>query len=180
MGITSASYNTTPSGGGHIPSSSPSFNGAFQPPLRLNMNYNVFGEGNLGPSSYTMSVGSMTFSLFGAFGKNDFSSVVISIRGNPSFGQQNPVDGTIPTQGASIGVLSTQGLWNPWQGSVSSSRMSIGGNPFHVQWNLRKVSVPMPVELTGGNPFQNLWNIAQGAIPTQPSMSNYRNQSMIS
>jgi hypothetical protein len=122
----------------------------------------------------------MSFSLFDMFGNNAFSSVVISTRGNLGFGQQNPVQGTIPTQGESTRVFSSQGLWNPWQGSVPSQGMSTGGNPFHGQWNPGQGSVPMPVGSAGGNPFQNLWNTTQGEIPAQPSSSNYGNQSMIS
>lgn len=58
--------------------------------------------------------------------------------------------------------------------------MSTGGNPFHGQWNPRQASVPMPVGSTGGNPFQNLWNKASREIPSQPSMSYYGSQSMMS
>jgi hypothetical protein len=43
----------------------------------------------------------MSFSLFDTFGNNAFSSAVVSAGGNPGFGQQNPVQGTIPTQGES-------------------------------------------------------------------------------
>jgi hypothetical protein len=44
---------------GHIPPSSPSLGGAPQQPVRSNMNYNLFREGNLGPYSYTTPMGSM-------------------------------------------------------------------------------------------------------------------------
>jgi hypothetical protein len=85
MGGTSASYNAIPYGGGHIPPSSPSLDGAFQPPVEPNTNYNLFGVGSLGPSSYTTPVGSMSFSLFDAFGNNTFSSAVHLGRGKPWF-----------------------------------------------------------------------------------------------
>jgi hypothetical protein len=52
----------------------------------------------------------MSFSLFGAFGNNAFSSAAFSTGGNPSFGQQNLVQGTIPSQRVTTGVYSTQGL----------------------------------------------------------------------
>jgi hypothetical protein len=61
------------------------------------MNYSLFEAGSLGPSSYTTMVGSMSFSLFDTFGNNVFLSVIISVGGNPIFGQQNPVQGIIPT-----------------------------------------------------------------------------------
>jgi hypothetical protein len=100
-GGTSVPFNAIPYGGGHIPPPSPSLGGAFQQPIGPNANYNLFGAGSLGPSSYTTPVGSMSFSLFDAFGNNAFSSAVVSAGGNPGFGQQNPVQGTIPTQGES-------------------------------------------------------------------------------
>jgi hypothetical protein len=81
MGGTSTPYNVIPYGGGHIPPSSPLLDGALQQPVRMNMNYNLFGEGSLGPSSYTTLVGSMSFSLFEAFLNNAFSSVVVSTKG---------------------------------------------------------------------------------------------------
>jgi hypothetical protein len=114
IGGTSVPFNSIPYGGGHIPYSSPSLGGSFQQPIKSNVNYSLFGEGILGPSSYTMSVGSMSFSLFGVFGNNVFSSIVVSAMGNPGFGKQNPVQATIPTQRESTGVFSSQGLWNPW------------------------------------------------------------------
>jgi hypothetical protein len=77
-------------------------------------NYSLFGGGSLGPSSYTMLVGSMLFSLFDAFGNNAFSSAAVSNGGNPSFGQHNLVQGIIPSHGATTGVFSTQSFWNPW------------------------------------------------------------------
>jgi hypothetical protein len=86
-----------------------------------------------------------------------FHQLSISTGGNPGFGQQNLVQGTIPTQGESTRVFSSQGIWNPWQGSVPSQWISTGGNPFHGQWNLGKGSVPMPVGLTWGNPFHNIF-----------------------
>jgi hypothetical protein len=83
MGGTSAPYNAFPYGGGHIPPSSPSLDGAPQQPVGPNMNYNLFRAGSLGPSSYTTPVGSMSFSLFDAFGNNAFSSAVHLGRGKP-------------------------------------------------------------------------------------------------
>jgi hypothetical protein len=50
LGAPHASYNAIPYSGGHIPPLSPSLDGAFQPPVRPNMNYNLFGAGSLGPS----------------------------------------------------------------------------------------------------------------------------------
>jgi hypothetical protein len=44
---------------------------------------------------------------------NSFSWVSFLTGGNPIFGQQNPVQGTIPSQGATTGVYFTQGIWNP-------------------------------------------------------------------
>jgi hypothetical protein len=97
----SVPLNAIPYGGGHIPPPSPSLGVAFQQPIGLNANYIFFGESSLGPSSYTTPVGSMSFSLFDAFGNNTFSLATVSVGGNLSFGQQNPVQGTIPTQGES-------------------------------------------------------------------------------
>jgi hypothetical protein len=91
MGGTSTPYNAIPYNGGHIPPSPPSLDGAPQQPVGVNMNYNFFGAGSLGPSSYTMSVGSMSFYLFDVFGNNDFSSSSIPTKGNPGFGPQNLV-----------------------------------------------------------------------------------------
>jgi hypothetical protein len=92
---TSVPFNAIPYGGGHIPPLSPSLGGDFQQPIGLNANYNLFGAGSLGPSSYTTSVGSMSFSLFDTFGNNSFSSAVVSAGGNPGFKQHNLVQGTI-------------------------------------------------------------------------------------
>jgi hypothetical protein len=96
MGGTSASYNDIPYGGVHIPPPSPSLDDALQPSVGPNMNYNLFGEGSLGPYTYTTSMVSMSFSLFDMFGNNNFSLVAFSAGGNCGFGQQNPVQGTIP------------------------------------------------------------------------------------
>jgi hypothetical protein len=46
------------------------------------------------------------------FGNNAFSSVVVSAGGNSSYGQQNPMQGTIPAQGGNLVIPSSQGLWN--------------------------------------------------------------------
>jgi hypothetical protein len=166
MGGTLAPYNVFHCGGGHIPPSTPSLNGAHQHSVRLNVNYSSFGVGSQGIPTYSMSIGLKPFSLFDTFGNNAFSSV-ISVGGNPSYGQQHPVQGTILAQGEKLGIPSSQGPWNPWQGSVPSSRMPTGGNPFHSQWNPGQGSTPMPVGSAGGNPSQNPWNATQ----VQPFMS---------
>jgi hypothetical protein len=69
----------------------PSLGGAFQQPVGPSMNYILFGAGNIGPSFYTTLVGSILFSLFGVFGNNSFSLIVVSAEGNPGFGQHNLV-----------------------------------------------------------------------------------------
>jgi hypothetical protein len=74
------------------------------------MNYNLSKAGSQGPSSSTTLVGYFLFSLFDMFGNNAFLSVAVSIGGNPSFGSQHYVRGTIPTQGAHT----SQGPWNMW------------------------------------------------------------------
>jgi hypothetical protein len=96
MGDTSAPYNAFPYGGGHIPPSSPSLGGAHQHSVRLNVNYSLFGVGSQGIPSYSMPVVSTPLSLFDMFGNNAFSSFFISAGGNPGYGQQNPMQGTIP------------------------------------------------------------------------------------
>jgi hypothetical protein len=153
MGGTSTPYNAFPYDKSHIPPSSPSLGGSPQQPVEPNMNYSLLRAGSLGPYSYTTLVGSMSFSLFDAFGNNSFSSTTIPARGKLGFGPQNPVQGTIPTHGENTRVFSSQGLWNPWQGVVPSLGMSSEGNPFHGQWNPRQGLVPMPIGSVGGNPF---------------------------
>ena len=148
IGGTSTPYNAFPYGGGHIPPSSPSLGGAHQHSPGLNVKYSSFGAGSQGLPSYSMLVGSTPFSLFDVFGNNIFLSATISAGGNPGYGQQNPVQGTIPTQGANLGIPSSQGPWNPWQGSVPTLGMPTGGNPFHSQWNLGQDSTPMPIGST--------------------------------
>jgi hypothetical protein len=123
-----------------------------------------------------MPVGLTSFSLFNVFGNNTFSSASVSAGGNPGYGQQNPMQGTIPTQGANPRIPSPQGPWNPWQGLVPLSGMLTKGNPFHNQWNPKQGSGPMPVGSTGSNPSQNPWNVMQA----QPSMSYYKIQLMMS
>jgi len=117
--------------------------------------------------------------LFGAFEKKTFSSVAFLARGNPSFGQQNLVQGIIPSQGVMIGVYSIQGLWNPWQGYFPSQGMSIGDNPFHAQWKPGQGVVPMSGRSFGGIPNQVPWNTTQGEIPTQAMSSNFGIQLMM-
>jgi hypothetical protein len=104
MGGTSSPYNAFPYRGGHIPPSSPSLSGAHQHPAGPNVNYSSFGAGSQGLPSYSMSVGSTPFSLFDTFGNNSFSSAAISVGANPGYGQQNLVQGTIPTQGENLGI----------------------------------------------------------------------------
>jgi hypothetical protein len=99
MGGTSSPYNYFPYSEGHIPLSSPSLGGSPQHPVWPNMNYSLFGAGIQGIYSNTTLVGSLSFSLFKAFGNNAFSSSVVSTGGNHSFGSQNPVQGIIPAQG---------------------------------------------------------------------------------
>jgi hypothetical protein len=94
---TTIPFNAIPYGGGHILPMIPLLDGDFQQLIEPNLNYIFFGGGSLGPSSYTMSVGSMSFSLFGEFGNNSFSSAAFSTGGNPIFDQQNLVQGTIPS-----------------------------------------------------------------------------------
>jgi hypothetical protein len=129
MGGTSAPYNAFPYGGGHIPPSSPSLGGAHQHSVRPNVNYSSFGAGSQGLPTYSMPVGSTLFSLFDAFGNNAFSSASISVGGNPGYGQQHPVQGTIPAQGENLGIPSSQGPWNPWQGSVPCQGCRPGETP---------------------------------------------------
>jgi hypothetical protein len=112
-GGTSVPFNDIPYGGGHITPLSPSLGNDFQQPIGSSANYNFFGVGMLGTSSYIMLVGSISFSLFDMFGNNTFSSTTISARGNPRFGKKKPVQGTIPTLGVNTRSFSSQGLWNP-------------------------------------------------------------------
>jgi hypothetical protein len=58
-------------------------------------------------------VGSMHFSLFGAFGNNVFSLFSFSVGANPVFGQPNPMQGFIPSQGAMTEVYSSKVLEIP-------------------------------------------------------------------
>jgi hypothetical protein len=161
MGGTSAPYSSFPYRGGHIPPSSPSLDGAHQDSVRPNTNYSSFGAGIQGLPSCNMLVGSTPFSLFDAFGKKSFLSVLFSVGGNPGYGKQHPVQGTIPTQGANLGIPSSQGPWNPWKGLVNLSRMSTRGYHFHIQWNPGQGSKPMPIRSVGGKSSQNPWNVTQ-------------------
>jgi hypothetical protein len=174
MGGILAPYNAFPYGGGHIPPSFPSLGGAHQNFTGMNINYSSFGEGSQGIPIYRIPVGSTPFSLFNAFGNNTFLSASISTEGNPSYGQQNPMHGTIPAQGEKKGIPSSQGPWNLWQGSIPLLGMLSRGNPFHNQWNPGQGSTPMPVRSAGGNPSQNPWNATQA----QPFTSYYENQLM--
>jgi hypothetical protein len=95
MGGTLAPFNAFPYGGGHIPPLSPSLSGTHQKYSRPNTHHSSIGVGSQGPPSHNMLVGSTPFSLFGAFGNNTFSSATFPTGGNPSYGQPNPMQGTI-------------------------------------------------------------------------------------
>jgi hypothetical protein len=114
MGGTSSPYNYFPYGGGHIPPSSPLLSGGSQKPVWPTINCNLSGVGIQGPSYNSTQVGSLPFSLFNTFGNNAFCSASVSAGGNPGYGQQNPMQVTIPAQGENTGVPSSQGPWNPW------------------------------------------------------------------
>jgi hypothetical protein len=175
MGGTSAPFNAFPYGGGHIPPSSPSLGGTHQQSAGPNTHHSSIGVGSQGPPSHNMLVGSTPFSLFGAFGNNTFSSASFPTRGNPGYGQPNPMQGTIPAQGANPGTSSASGPWNSWQGSVPSSGMSIWGNYFHNQWNPGQGAMPMPMGSAWGNPSQSPL-----VMHAQPSTSYFGNQPMMS
>jgi hypothetical protein len=95
-GGTSTPFIAFPYGGGHIPPSSPSLGGV--PQHSVGPNVNFFGVGSQELPPYNMSIGLTPFSLFDMFGKNAFSSAIVSIGGNPSYGQPHPVQGTILAQ----------------------------------------------------------------------------------
>jgi hypothetical protein len=59
-------------------------------------------------------VGSMPFSLFGAFKNNAFSLFMFSSGVDLYFNQPNSMQGFVPSQGVITGALSSQGLGNPW------------------------------------------------------------------
>jgi hypothetical protein len=86
MGGTSPPFNTFLYGGGHIPPSSHSLDGAHQQFVTLNAHHSSFGAGSQGPPYHNMSVGSTLFSLFSSFGNKTFSLVSFPTRGNPSYG----------------------------------------------------------------------------------------------
>jgi hypothetical protein len=176
MGGTSTPFNAFPYGGGHIPPSSPSLGGTYQPSTEPPGHHSLFGEGIQGPPSHNILAGLTPFYFFGVFGNNTFSSASFSTRGNPSFGQPIPMQGTIPVQGAHPRTSSASGPWNSWQGSVPSSGMSIWGNYFHNQWNLGQGTMPIPTGLTWSNPSQSPSNV----MHAQPSMSYFGNQLMMS
>jgi hypothetical protein len=93
MGGTLALFNTFPYGGGHIPPSSPSLDGTHQQSDGPPTHHSLFGAGIQGPPCHNMLVGSIPFSLFGAFGigSNAFLSVAFPIGGNPGYGQTIPM-----------------------------------------------------------------------------------------
>jgi hypothetical protein len=176
IGGTSAPFNAFPYGGVYIHPSSPSLGGTHQTSAGPPAHHSLFGAGSQGPPSHNMPVGSIPFSLFGAFGNNAFSSAAFSTGGNPGFGQPIPLQGTILAQGAHPGTSSASGPWNSWQGSVPSSGMSIWGNSFHNQWNPGQSTMPISTGPTWGNPSQSPSNV----MHAQPSMSYFGNQSMMS
>jgi hypothetical protein len=90
-------YNYFPYGGGHIPPVFPTLGSAHQQSVGPSMNYGSYGVDSQGLPSNSQSVGSTPFSLFSAFSNNAFSSVAFPTRGNSSYGQLNPMQGTIPT-----------------------------------------------------------------------------------
>jgi hypothetical protein len=176
IGGTSAHFNAFPYGGGHIPPSSHSLSGTHKKSLGPNTHHSSIGVGSQGPPSHNMLVGSTPFSWFGAFCNNTFSSTYFPTGGNPSYGQPNIMQGTIPAQGENPGTSSASGPWNYWQGSVPSSRMSIWGNYFHNQWNPGHGAMPIPMGSTWGNPSPSPLNV----LHAQPSTSYFWNQPMMS
>jgi hypothetical protein len=173
---TSSPFNSFPYEGGHIPSSSPLLDGAHQQSAGPNAHHSSFGAGSQGPPSHNMPVGSTPFSLFGAFGNNAFSLASFLTGGNPGYRQPNPMQGTIPSQGAHPETSSTSGPWNSWQGLVPFSGMLIEGNSFHNQWNPGQGAIPIPMGSTWGNPSQSPSNV----MHAQPSTSYFGNQPMMS
>jgi hypothetical protein len=123
-----------------------------------------------------MIIGSTPFSLFSVFGNTAFLSTAFPTGRNPSYGQPNPMQGTILAQGANPGTSSMSGPWNSWQGSVPSLGMSIWGSSFHNQWNLGQGAVPMPMGSAWGKPSQSPLNV----MHAQPSTSYFGNQPMMS
>jgi hypothetical protein len=96
MGDTLSPYNAFLYEGGHIPPLSLLLGGAHQHSIGSNVNYSSFGVGCQGIPSYSMLVGLTPFYLINVFGNNEFSSVFVSVEGNPSYGKQNPMQVTIP------------------------------------------------------------------------------------
>jgi hypothetical protein len=96
MGGTPAPFNAFPYRGGHIPPSSPSLGSMHQQSIGPPAHHSLLGVGSRGPPSHNMLVGSTPFSSFDAFGNNSFSSATFPTRGNPSFRQPIPMQGTIP------------------------------------------------------------------------------------
>jgi hypothetical protein len=86
-------------------------------------------EGVMGLKSYMTLVGSMPFSLFGAFGNNTFSSSSFSSGGNPIFGQPNPMQGFVPSQGVMTRSLLLTRSWKSLAGLVSFARDVDRGKP---------------------------------------------------
>jgi hypothetical protein len=88
---TSAPFNAFLYGEGHIPPSSPSLGGTHQQSTRPKTHHSSLGVGSQGPPSHNMSVGLTSFSLFGAFGNNAFSSAAFLTGGNPGYPHSNPM-----------------------------------------------------------------------------------------
>jgi hypothetical protein len=171
MGGIFSPFNAFSYGGGHIPPSSPSLSGTYQPSIAPSAHHSLLGVGSQGPPSHNMPVGSTLFYLFGMFGNNAFSLSTFLTGGNPSFRQPIPMQGIIPAQGENPGTSSASGPWNSWQGSVPSLGILIWGNYFHSQWNPGQGTMPIPMGPTLGNPSQNPPNV----MHTHPSTSYFGN-----
>jgi hypothetical protein len=104
---TSTPFISFPYSRGHIPPSSLSLSDVSQHSIGPNVNLLRAGIQALPP--YNMLVVSTPFSLFDVFGSNSFSSTIVSTRGNPGYRKPHTVKRTIPTQGAHLGIPSSQG-----------------------------------------------------------------------
>jgi hypothetical protein len=102
MGGTLVPYNDFPYGGGHIPPSFPSLGGACQHSVEPNVNYSSFGVGSKELPSYSIPVGSTSFSLFDAFGNNSLLSAVVSAVGNLGYGKKKSYAGYYSCTGGNL------------------------------------------------------------------------------
>lgn len=93
---TTALFNVFPFSGGHIPPPFPSLRGASQQPSGPTTSSNLSSGGSQIPQPSTNLFGSMSFSLFGAFRNNAFSSSTFSLEGNPSLNQTKLAQGSMP------------------------------------------------------------------------------------